>query len=73
MNEFPKSPLSFASEDFWYKEPWRNKGIVDGRESGGVGGVGKEGGGVDRRGMMEIKFKPTEKQTQQMRQQQTHE
>lgn len=27
----------------------------------------------DGRGMMKIKFKPTEKQTQQMRQQQTHE
>lgn len=33
----------------------------------------RRGGGVDSRGMMEIKFKPTEKQTQQMRQQQTHE
>lgn len=36
-----------------------------GEERKGVGGVG--------RGMMKIKFKPTEKQTQQMRQQQTHE
>ena len=37
--------------------------------------VKREGreGGSDGRGMMKIKFKPTEKQTQQMRQQQTHE
>lgn len=26
-HEFPISLLSFASEDFWYKEPWREKRI----------------------------------------------
>lgn len=57
---FPKSFSSFASEDFGYKEPWRETGILDG---------GKD----DVRGMMEIKFKQTEKQTQQMRHQQSHE
>lgn len=36
-HEFPKSLLSFATEDFWYKEPWREEGIVDGR----VGEVGR--------------------------------
>lgn len=34
---------------------------------------GRDGGGDAERGMMKIKFKPTEKQTQQMRQLQTHE
>lgn len=65
-HEFPKSLLSFASDDFWYKEPWREVGVVDGRRRRGRNDT-------DRRGMIKIKFKPTEKQTQQMRQQQAQE
>lgn len=38
-----------------------------------VGEVRMGRGEDDGRGMMKIKFKATEKQTQQMRQQQTHE
>lgn len=46
---------------------------MDGGEGGKGGKEGERRGEDDRRGMMKIKFKPTEKQTQQMRQQQTHE
>lgn len=52
----------------------RDKGGRQNEEEVGVGVEGDGGGGrVDRGGMMKIKFKPTEKQTQQMRQQQSHE
>lgn len=49
------------------------KGSWMGERVGEVRTEGVGGGEDDGRGMMKIKFKATEKQTRQMRQQQTHE
>lgn len=46
-HEFPKSLLSFASEDFWNKEPWKEEGIVGG---GRVREVRRRRGGVKMTG-----------------------